>query len=103
MKDSIKGLLSGEAELRSVFNGPPIRYLRLVLDRLTSEGGIDAELATGERVMVPVLLPLDSSLTDPPPIGESGVCDKAYLISLRNTPAGKRWVALAPPSAHDAK
>ena len=49
-------LPDGEAELRRVFHGPPIEYLREAFERLTEDGGIDCVLGNGERVVCPCLL-----------------------------------------------
>ncbi|MFN8517764.1 MAG: hypothetical protein U0841_35355 [Chloroflexia bacterium] len=94
-----------DAELRRVFHGPPIEYLREVFERLTEDGGIDCVLGNGQRVVCPVLLPVDflGAGQRNPDVGSSGVCSKEYVLALRNTPQCKRWIALATPGAHDAK
>ena len=98
-------LPDGEAELRRVFHGPPIEYLREAFERLTEDGGIDCVLGNGERVVCPVLLPVEDlgSGQKNPDVGRSGVCSKEYILALRNTPQCRRWVALSAPGAHDAK
>lgn len=94
-----------DAELRRVFHGPPSEYLRELFDVLTEDGGIDCVLGNGQRVVCPVLLPVDTLTGEQknPEVGRSGVCSRDFILALRNTPQGKRWIALAAPGAHDAK
>ncbi|MCE7888799.1 MAG: ATP-binding protein [Sorangiineae bacterium PRO1] len=97
-----RSLRDGDAELRSVFHGPPVPYLRAVLKQFADRGGIEVVLQNGESVVCPVLLPLDGeagSLS----VGATGECSRDFLVSLRNTPNGKRWVALMAPGSHDAR
>ena len=93
VRANARTLQNSDAELRTVFHGPPIPYLREVLQRLEVNGGIEVALQSGESVVIPVLLPLDAGVSSPS-VGASGVCSRDYLVSLRNTPKGKRWVAL---------
>jgi len=102
VRANARTLQNSDAELRTVFHGPPIPYLREVLQRLEVNGGIEVALQSGESVVIPVLLPLDAGVSSPS-VGASGVCSRDYLVSLRNTPKGKRWVALMAPGSHDAK
>jgi hypothetical protein len=93
------------AELRSVFHGPPVKYLRAALTHLAGDNGIECEVADGGRIIVPVLLPLDEVPVGSvmPLAGESGVCDRQFLIALRNTGYARQWLALTPPGTHSAK
>ena len=101
----VGSLADSDAELRSVFHGPPILYLRAVLSQLSKKGGIECELRNGEKVICPVLLPLDANEGGSGAlyVGASGTCTRDHLIALRNTPQGKQWIALAAPGTHNAK
>lgn len=90
------------AELRTVFHGPPLQYLRPVLEALVVDGGIEAQLPTGERIVFPVVLQVDSlpAGTTNPRVGDSGLCDESHLLDLRNSPSCPRFVALVPPGKH---
>ncbi|MGA8938514.1 MAG: hypothetical protein WB439_05040, partial [Acidobacteriaceae bacterium] len=95
----LRNLNSQQAELRAVFNGPPMRFLREVYDVLARSGGLRAVLADDEEVLVPVLLlqekmPAGSSN---PPIGASGWCDHNHLLTLRNSPNCPRFIVLSSP------
>jgi hypothetical protein len=76
--------------------------LREVLHKLAGGGGLEVELQSGDSVVCPVLLPIDGAAGGLS-VGASGECSRDYLVSLRNTPSGKRWVALMAPGSHDAK
>ncbi|MCO4099655.1 MAG: hypothetical protein HEQ38_09705, partial [Gemmatimonas sp.] len=102
IKEYVRSLKDRDAELRSVFHGPPVPYLREVLQKLAGSGGLEVELQSGESVVCPVLLPIDGAAGGLS-VGASGECSRDYLVSLRNTPNGKRWVALMAPGSHDAK
>src|SRR6202000_1617399 len=95
----LRNLNSQQAELRAVFNGPPLRFLKQVYDVLAQNGGLHAVLADDEEVLVPVLLlqekmPAGSSN---PPTGSSGLCDHNHLLTLRNSPNCPRFVVLSSP------
>jgi hypothetical protein len=102
IKTYARTLKDEDAELRSVFHGPPVSYLREVLHKLAGSGGLEVELQNGDSVVCPVLLPIDGAAGGLS-VGASGECSRDYLVSLRNTPSGKRWVALMAPGSHDAK
>jgi DNA phosphorothioation-dependent restriction protein DptH len=89
-----------DGEIRTVFHGPPMEILRPVYELLVADGGIEATLASGDHVLVPVVLQVDrlESGTAKPRVGESGICDATHLIDLRNAPgACPRFVALVEP------
>ena len=50
MRAMVRTLQRPDAELRSVFHGPPLHYMQLVLERLASEGGLELELADAAEV-----------------------------------------------------
>lgn len=83
-----------------MFHGPPMEFMTLVFEQLIdAHGGIEAQLATGQRVIVPVLLqvPLTDGI-DNPPLGSSGRCEAIHLIKVRNAPElCPRFVALVEP------
>ncbi|MCC7054223.1 MAG: hypothetical protein IT355_13235 [Gemmatimonadaceae bacterium] len=99
MRAMVRTLQRPDAELRSVFHGPPVHYMQLVLERLASEDGLQLELADGTPVTLPVLLPAPSLANGRgnPAVGASGLCDRDHLIALRNTPACPRFLTLATP------
>ena len=93
--------LPGDQDLRTVFHGPPLRYLEPVLRLIQEEGGLEVELGNGDSVVFPVLLPLERiDATPNPPVGESGVCNESHILALRNTPAGRRFLTLTTPARH---
>lgn len=102
VQSSAMNLQGSSAELRTVFHGPPLHYLRPVFDALIVDGGIEARLPSGERVKFPVVLQLDQlpAGTTNPRVGESGLCDESHLLVLRNSPSCPRFVALVPPGRH---
>lgn len=87
------------AELRANFNGPPEVLLKGVFEELTKEGGIEVTLRSGEAVLVPVVMQVESlpGDTSGPPIGKSGFCLETYLMDLRNSPNCPRFVGMLPP------
>ena len=91
-----------EPGLRRLFHGPPLLILEQVLEELITEGGIEARLASGRAVIVPVLLQVEKLGHDEtnPDIGASGRCDDAHLLALRNSPSCPRFVALVAPGHH---
>lgn len=96
---SASSLVGLQAEFRSVFNGPPMEILELVFKEITRDGGIEAQLGSGEIVKIPVLLQfakLDDGMTNPP-IGASGKCDLNHLLDLRNSTSCPRFIGLVPP------
>jgi DNA phosphorothioation-dependent restriction protein DptH len=85
-------------EARLVFLGPPLKILVQVFDRLTSpspEGGRAA-------LDIPVLLQVPRSMlvAGSPPIGKSGWCDHAHLLTVRDTASAPSFLALVPPDQH---
>jgi DNA phosphorothioation-dependent restriction protein DptH len=103
VNDAVQSSAMGSsAQLRIVFHGPPLQYLRPVFEALVVDGGIEARLPSGERVTFPVVLQVDQLPAGAanPQVGESGVCDKSRFIDLRNTPSCPRFVALVPPGRH---
>lgn len=95
----LRNLNSQQAELRAVFNGPPLRFLVQVYHVLAQNGGLRAVLADDEEVLVPVLL-LQEKMpggSSNPPIGSSGLCDHNHVLTLRNSPNCPRFVVLSSP------
>jgi len=92
--------LATNGELRSVFHGPPMRFLEPLLDELGNDGGIEVTLATEEHTTVPVLLPMDEWTQVNPVVGASGKCDQNHILALRNTPEARRFLVLAAPARH---
>jgi hypothetical protein len=95
----LANLRSEEAELRAVFNGPPIELLQEVFHLVIEGGGISANLGNDRTVTVPVLLlmrDLPQGVRNPP-IGASGCCDHNHLLNLRNSPYCPRFLVLLPP------
>lgn len=100
MKSVSSNLASQDAELRSIFHGPPEEILNQVFQILTAEGGIDASYADGTSFNFPVLLQVDSLRPEEnnPPLGTSGRCTRDYLMVLRNN--CPRFLVLVPPGHH---
>lgn len=96
---AVSRLGRADGEIRTVFHGPPMEILRPIFDVLSEDGGIDAQLADGTPVRVPVLLQLESAKRpfQNPETGKSGICDSTHLIDLRNSPSCPRFVALVEP------
>lgn len=92
-------LQAPDGELRRIFNGPCMDLLEPAFARIEATGGIRARLATGEEVMVPVLLqvPRLEAGASNPPLSDSGRCDPDHFMTLRNN--CKRFVVLLPPGA----
>jgi len=101
VRASVSGLQK-DAELRLVFNGPPPGLLGQVFEHLAGDGAIEATLATGEPVEIPVLMQVDRLPPghQEPEIGQSGTCSADYLMILRNSPACRIFIALVPPAQH---
>lgn len=104
VKDSINRLLGEDPELRSVFHGPHPALIERVFQYLEAEGGIQVTLPSGEYSLVPVLLQVNDEADSgaPPAIGSSGRCNANHFLTLRNSPASKRFVFLAPPAVHES-
>jgi DNA phosphorothioation-dependent restriction protein DptH len=91
-----------EAELRTVFHGPPRELLEQIFEYLTSGGGLEVRTAEGPTVRIPVLLQVAKPLEGRrnPRINDSGFCDENHLLTLRNSPDSPRYVVLVPPGHH---
>ena len=104
IQDRMQGVarsLPGDQALRTVFHGPPLRYLQRVLDVIQGEGGLEVELGNGDSVAIPVLLPVERTIpVRNPPVGQSGMCDDSHILALRNTPACPRFLTLTTPARH---
>jgi len=89
-------------ESRSIFHGPPLELLKMVFTELTLQDGIHIQTATGDAIILPVLmqLPPGQSEFSNPSIGKSGMCDETHLLDLRNVPACPSFIALVPPGQH---
>jgi DNA phosphorothioation-dependent restriction protein DptH len=90
-------------QYRAVFSGPPDSLLREVFDSLVVDTGfIEAPLANGTLVKIPVLLQVGElySGTTNPAVGKSGPCDGNHLMDLRNSPGCPIYVGLVPASDH---
>ncbi|GMV25570.1 MAG: hypothetical protein AMXMBFR58_16010 [Phycisphaerae bacterium] len=106
VKDAVKATATnvpgGSSELRAVFHGPPLPYLRQVFDALVADGGIEVPVGSGNNVVFPVVLQVEKMGPGElnPKVGASGVCDESHLLVLRNAPSCPRFVALVPPGRH---
>ena len=89
-------------ESRSIFHGPPLELLKMVFTELTLQDGIHIQAATGETIILPVLMQLPSGQSgfSNPDIGKSGTCDETHLLDLRNVPTCPSFIALVPPGQH---
>jgi len=96
----VRALHDGASESRSVFHGPPLEFLQPVFQELLKDDGVKVELRDGETILVPILLRLDNAAGTNPAIGRSGACTVDHLLTLRNSPACPRFVALIPPGEH---
>jgi DNA phosphorothioation-dependent restriction protein DptH len=97
--------VNGEhAELRSVFHGPPMEFLRPIYEGLLKDGGIEVQDKLGQFLRVPVILVVGRLAAGQqiPLIGESGICDTVNITNLRNSPDCPRYVLLVPPGCHIA-
>lgn len=60
VRDSVQALATSmrgpSAEIRTVFHGPPLHFLRPVFDAIVASGGLDAHLPSSEHLAFPVLL-----------------------------------------------
>lgn len=84
-------------EARLVFLGPPLEILEHVFEHLTAEPE-----AGSDALELPVLLqvPKDKLKGGNPPIGKSGWCDHAHLLTVRDTASAPSFLALVPPDQH---
>lgn len=91
-----------EAELRTVFHGPPRELLQQVFAELTATGGFEFQSKSGKTIAIPVLLQVAKLAENQrnPRINESGSCDENHLLTLRNSPDSPRYVVLVPPGHH---
>jgi DNA phosphorothioation-dependent restriction protein DptH len=89
---------SRSREARLVFLGPPLEILTQVFEFLRPSAG-DGEQP---QVELPVLLQVPKSMltVGSPPIGESGWCDHAHLLTVRDTASAPSFLALVPPDQH---
>jgi DNA phosphorothioation-dependent restriction protein DptH len=87
-------------ELRSVFHGPPMEFLKPLYDELAQDGGIKVDIGADKSVLIPILLRSDEAAVVNPGIGQSGVCSGDHLLNLRNSPDCPRFVALIAPGDH---
>lgn len=94
--------LQDDGTLRSVFHGPPLRFLSPLLQLFMEEGGIEVTLKSGKPETIPVLLPVERPPAgqENPPVGKSGPCDESHILALRNTPACPRFLTIAAPARH---
>lgn len=84
-------------EARLVFLGPPLEILERVFERLLplAQEGSDS-------LGLPVLLQVPKAMLKEgnPRVGESGWCDHAHLLTLRDTASAPSYLALIPPDQH---
>ena len=89
---------SQSREARLVFLGPPLEILTPVFDLLSVP-----QSAVGQGALeLPVLLQVPKSLLAAgcPPVGKSGWCDHAHLLTVRDTASAPSFLALVPPDQH---
>lgn len=84
-------------EARLVFLGPPLEMLERVFDSLSSR-----DTHGDDRLQLPLLLQVPKAMlkSGNPPIGKSGLCDHAHLLTLRDTASAPSYLALIPPDQH---
>ena len=83
------------SELRYVFNGPPLEYLRFIKEHLTIRGELKYN---GKNLPVLVVNEeLDPSYINPD-ADQSGECATTHLINKRNLPINPNFIALIPPN-----
>jgi len=104
VQSSVMNLHDSSTELRIVFHGPPLKYLRPVFDTFSDDGDIiQASLPNGELISFPVVLQVDhlpSGTMNPVDFRKGGLCDESHLLDRRNNPSCSRFVALVPPNRH---
>ena len=89
---------SQSREARLVFLGPPLEILAPVFDLLSAP-----QSAVGQDALeLPVLLQVPKALLTAgcPPVGKSGRCDHAHLLTVRDTASAPSFLALVPPDQH---
>ena len=101
IQSQAKNISGAKAELRAVFNGPPLFILETVFEHLTQDGGIEVILGDGRKLIIPVLLQVDEILSGgvKPALNKSGLCDHNHLLDLRNSEEAKVYLCLVPPEA----
>jgi len=89
---------SRSREARLVFLGPPLEILAQVFEFLQPS----RHSAGQPQLELPVLLQVPKSMltTSNPPIGQSGLCDHAHLLTIRDTASAPSFLALVPPDQH---
>jgi DNA phosphorothioation-dependent restriction protein DptH len=89
-------------ESRFIFHGPPGSLLESLFTELTRDGGISVRAASGETLILPVLLLVgrEGASFANPDVGQSGRCDETHLLNLRNVPSSPSYLALIPPGQH---
>lgn len=94
-------IVGPDAELRAVFNGPPLFILEPVFEQLIKSNGIQVLLGDGRELTIPVLLQVDEKRTNGinPLLNNSGLCDHYHLLDLRNSNEAKIYICLVPPDA----
>lgn len=99
VKRHVEALQGDAAEFRAVFNGPPAEILGAVFEALVVDGGIEVTRTNGVVASIPVVLQVDRwpEGNKNPPIGQSGTCNKEYLLDLRNSTHCLIFVGLVPP------
>jgi len=98
-----KNISGAKAELRAVFNGPPMFILEPVFEHLVGNGGLKVILGDGTSLVVPVLLQVDSFESgdaNPIRLNMSGKCDHNHLLDLRNSPEIRISLCLVPPGGN---
>ena len=102
IQSQAKNISGANAELRAVFNGPPMFILEHVFDELASNGGITVVLGDGSSLVVPVLLQIDVLKTGEvnPALNMSGKCDHNHLLDLRNSHDVRVFLCLVPPGGN---
>ncbi len=104
VRNEAANLQGALAECRFAFNGPPLPFLRPLLELFQKEGGIAVTLKDGEQRLLPIVLCVETLGPNEknPLIGQSGICDNQHFMTLRNSPHEKIWVGLLPPGSHSS-
>ncbi len=103
IKNQIASLQGDNLEFRTIFHGPPEVIMLEVFEILMKEGCLEAKLANGQQVVLPVLFQLDQvpSGHQNPAIGTSGKCDLSYFLSVRNSQKPSFLALLSPGARQD--
>lgn len=84
---------AGDPEIRLIFHGPPGKVLFDAYEALVGDAS-----SLGVPVLIQVARLPEGDRN--PPVGQSGPCTEAHLLTLRNSSAKASYVALVPPGHH---